>query len=68
MSAYEQGLKDGSVKEQKDINLFYFSTTHALLELCKKLSLKAVLNQDLIIAKEEEIKYLISIILAQLGK
>ena len=68
MKAYEQGLIDGSIKEQKDIDLFYFTTAHTLIELCKKLSLKAVLNQDLIIKKEEEIKCLVEIILNSLKK
>ena len=63
MNAYKQGLKDGSVKEQKDIELFYFSTTHSILELCKKLALKAVLNQDLAIEKLGEVKCLINIVL-----
>ena len=66
MAAYEQGLKDGSVKKQKDIDLFYFSTTHAVLELCKKLALRAVLNQDLEIEKVSEIKALIDIFLSAL--
>ena len=68
MSAYEEGLKDGSVKEQEDINLFYFSTTHALIELCKKLSAKAVLNQDLEIEKTSEIKYMVKLVLSLLSK
>ena len=68
MDTYEEGLKDGSVKEQKDVNLFYFSTTHALIELCKKLSLKAVLNQDLEIEKTSEIKYMVELILSLLRK
>lgn len=68
MGAYEQGLKDGTVIEQKDIDLFYFTTTHSMIELCKKLSLKAVLNQDLIIKKENEIKCIIEIILHSLKK
>ena len=68
MNAYKQGLKDGSVKEQKDIELFYFSTTHSILELCKKLALKAVLNQDLAIEKLGEVKCLISIVLDTLKK
>ena len=63
LKAYEEGIKDGSVKEQKDINLFYFSTTHAVIELCKKLSLKEVLHQDFTIEKFGEIKYLIDLIL-----
>ena len=68
MTSYEEGLKDGSVVAQKDIDLFYFTTTHSMIELCKKLSLKAVLNQDLIIKKENEIKCLIEIILTSLRK
>ena len=63
MNAYQQGLKDGSVKKQKDIELLYFSTTHAILELCKKLALKAVISQDLEISKVSEIKCLIDMIL-----
>ena len=67
MKAYEQGLKDGSVKKQNDITIFYFATTHALLELCKKLSIrKAVLTQDNIIEKKTQIECLIDIILSAL--
>ena len=68
MDAYKMGLKDGSIKKQKDIEMFYFSTTHALLELCKKLAFKkAVLNQDTLIEKDSEIKCLIDIILVSLN-
>ena len=68
MKAYELGLKDDSIKEQPDINVFYFSTTHALLELCKKLAFKrAVLKQDTQLGKTEEIKCLIDVILASLN-
>ena len=68
MKAYELGVKDGSVKPQKDIKLFYFSTTHALLELCKKLAFKrAVLKQDMHIEKNSEIKVLTDVILTSLN-
>ena len=68
MKAYELGLEDGSIKPQKDIKMFYFSTTHALLELCKKLAFKkAVLNQDTRIEKNSEIKVLIDVILTSLN-
>ena len=67
MKAYEQGLKDGSVRKQDNIDLFYFSTTHAVLELCKKLALKAVLNQDTKIEKTTELQYLIDVILESLN-
>lgn len=64
MKAYELGLKDGSIKKQKDIEMFYFATTHALLELAKKLAFKkAVLKQDTLIEKEGELQCLIDIYL-----
>ena len=69
MEAYKLGLSDGSVKEIKQIEVFYFSTTHALLELCKKLSMKkGVLEQDKSLKKVSEIKCLINIILSSLKK
>ena len=67
MQAYELGIKDGSIKKQEDIEMFYFSTTHALLELCKKLAnQKVVISQDKTIGRKEEIQYLIDIILKSL--
>ena len=68
MEAYELGIKDGSIKKQKDIEMFYFATTHALLELAKKLAFKkAVLSQDTKIEKATELKCLIDIILGSLN-
>ena len=67
MQAYELGIKDGSIKKQENIEMFYFSTTHALLELCKKLAnQKVVISQDKTIGRKEEIQYLIDIILKSL--
>ena len=64
LNAYQLGIQDGSVKPVDDIELFYFTTTHALLELCKKLSsFKTVLPQDEKIEKGAEIACLIKIIL-----
>ena len=60
---YQLGLKDGSVKEIKDIDVFYYSTTHALLELCKKLANKDIISQDAKIDKAREIEVLIETIL-----
>ena len=68
MKAYQEGLIDGSLREQENIDLFYFSTTHSILELCKKLALKAVLNQDLVIEKLGEVRCLIDIVLSVLKK
>ena len=68
MEAYKIGLKDGSIKEQKNIEMFYFSTTHALLELAKKLAFrKAVLKQDKQIEKTSELQCLIDVILTSLN-
>lgn len=68
MKAYEQGVEDGSIKAQNNIEMFYYSTTHALLELCKKLSIKrAVLNQDNVVEKRAQIQCLVDIILSALS-
>lgn len=65
--AYEEGLKDQSVRKVDSLDSFYFATTHALLEVCKKLAVKkALLAQDKSSLKEKEIYCLISIILDSL--
>ena len=59
--AYELGVKDGSIKKLENGERFYLTTTHALLELCKKLASNAkILRQD---GKytSEEVKTLIKI-------
>lgn len=67
MEAYQLGLTDKSIKPIKQIDVFYFSTTHSLLELCKKLSMKkGVLQQDKSLKKVSEIKCLINIILSSI--
>lgn len=67
LEAYNLGLKDGSIKKVDSIETFYFSTTHSLLELCKKLSVThALLKQDETSKKAEEIECLIKIILDSL--
>lgn len=67
--AYEQGMKDETIMAPPDIELFYFSTTHALLELCKKLSNdSSILNQDKTLKKSQEIECLINLILNSLKR
>ena len=67
MKAYELGLKDGSIKENDDIKLFYYTCTHSLLELCKKLaSTESSLKQDKEVSKVSEIEYLISLFISVL--
>jgi len=64
---YNQGLKDQSVKEVKDIKLFYYTSTHSLLELCKKLaSSDTGLKQDKAVDRVKEIEYLISLFISVL--
>lgn len=60
---YKLGLKDGSVKEIKDIDIFYYASTHALLGLCKKLADKDIISQDTKLDKAREIEVLIETIL-----
>jgi len=65
MNAYNLGLKDGSIKQVKDVNLYYYTSTHSLLELCKKLaSTNSSLKQDQEVSKVSEIEYLISLFIS----
>ena len=67
MRAYDLGLKDKSIKEVKDIKLYYYTCTHSLLELCKKLaSTDSELKQDQEVSKIDEIEYLISLFISVL--
>ena len=67
MKAYKLGLKDKSVKETDDIKLYYYTCTHSLLELCKKLaSTESELKQDKEVSKVKEIEYLISLFISVL--
>ena len=67
IDAYNLGIKDKTIKTIDNIELFYFTTTHALIELCKKLSYKkGVLAQDKRIKKTDEIQCLINTILVSL--
>ena len=64
---YNQGLEDKSVKEIKDIKLYYYTSTHSLLELCKKLaSSNTGLKQDKAVDRVKEIEYLISLFISVL--
>lgn len=62
--AYHAGLLDGSVKKVWDLDLFYYSTTHAMLSLCKKLASEAyIVRQDDLTDKRQEIRTVIEVIL-----
>ena len=69
IEAYKEGLEDGTVKELWDVDLFYYSTTHALLSLAKKLAAEAyIVRQDKLTDKRQELRTLIEIILQYLKK
>ena len=67
-NAYAQGLSDDSIAPVDDWETFYYATTHALLELCKKLSAADIVRQDFTANKEDEISTLTEIILFKLKK
>ena len=68
-AAYKEGIEDGSVKEVRDFDLFYYSTTHALLSLCKKLATEAqIVRQDKLTDKQQEVRTMIEIILTNIRK
>ena len=63
--AYSEGLADGSVRETRDLEIFYLSTTHAVVGLCKKLcSNERFLKQDKY--GREEVERLIEVITSSL--
>ena len=66
--SYKKGLKDNSLRKIKDIETFYYSTTHSLLNLCKFLSGPAILSQDEKIQKEKEVEVLVTLILDSIKK
>ena len=65
--SYQTGLKDKSIKKLENVDLFYYTSTHSLLELCKKLaSSDSGLKQDKEVGKIAEIEYLISLFISVL--
>ena len=68
LASYNLGLKDGSVKNIENPEMFYYASTHSILELCKKLSYEGLLSQDSSISKCDEIKTLVKVFLGYLSK
>lgn len=64
--AYLLGINDHSIKELTNKDLFYYTTTHALLSLCKKLSIDNQFDAYISLKKEEEIAMLIKLITKEL--
>ena len=69
VAAYHDGVADGSVRELWNLDLFYYTTTHAMLSLCKKLAAEShIVRQDDLTDKRQEVRTLIEIILNSLKK
>ena len=67
IDSYNKGLDDNTIQKVDDIETFYLSTTHSIMNLCKKLaSSEGILTQDYRSNKEKEIKILIDIIMFKL--
>ena len=67
--AYREGIEDGSVREIREHELFYYSTTHGLLSLCKKLAAQGhIVRQDDLTDNRQEVRMMIEIILNYLKK
>lgn len=60
LSYYEQGLKDNTIKKIKDIRLFYNTSTHSIMSLCKKLACETfVISSDKEVKRTDELELLI---------
>lgn len=69
IEAYNLGLEDNTVQKHENVELFYYSSTHALLNLCKTLSFtETLISQDDKMIKEDEVRELIDIILYRVSK
>ena len=67
LDAYERGLIDKTINKIDNIQLFYITTTHSLMSLCKKLTKDSVkLKQDNF--GREEVAILIDTIIYKLKK
>jgi len=66
MKIYQKGVEDKSIKPVLDSEMFYYSTTHSLINLCMALSSGTRIEQDSKIDKTKEIELLISLILNSL--
>lgn len=65
--AYDEGVRSGTVSPVDDPELFYYASTHAVLELCKKLAAgKPVVRQDHERNPVREVETLVNLILDRL--
>lgn len=68
LSAYREGIADGSVRQLPDPELFYYATAHAMLALCKNRSVeKEIVPQDGTTDKQKEVDEMKQVILFSLA-
>lgn len=61
---YKEGIEDKTVRKLDDPTLFYITSTHSILNICKKLSKeKTTLSSDNLVNPDDEIRLLIDIIM-----
>lgn len=65
---FSKGVKDNSIREDIPLDIYYRTTSIALLSFCKKLAVENILQEDQISSKEEEIKTLIELFLFKIKK
>jgi AcrR family transcriptional regulator len=66
--AYELGVKNKTVRKIENIDLFYYTSTQAILSLCKKLAISdGILESDHRFKSVEEIKMIIDVYLSYLS-
>lgn len=59
VASYNTGLADGTIRRDVDIQLFYLSHAHAMLELCKKMIQGEILPSDDFSMADKELGILI---------
>lgn len=60
IDAIEKGKKDSSIKENIDVEAFYYTTTHALMSLVQKLLLRGhIIKSDASVSEKHQIETLI---------
>ena len=68
IDAYESAVKNGKIKEVSDIDTFYYSTTHVLLDLGKRLARTNAIVKSDEQSNYKELEVIIDIILNSLIK
>ena len=69
MAIYKEGVADGTINKVNEIEVYYYATTKALIQLCKKEAYPTgMLRQDNSISKEKEVMTLVNLFLSTFKK